>query len=500
MTTGADKKVLLVQPPTRAFTPRPPLGLMYISACLTRAGIDNDIIDIKARNSREAAGVRAGILHRISEADADIIGITCLVTEVEVVEELCREIRRTKPGALIVLGGAQPTTHPEHFVEARDSIDYFVIGEGEITFTELVKACREQGLPGAAHERIRKVDGLAWFEGDAIRMSKPRALLEDLDALPMPAYDKVDMDFYTMPTAWGIRPVLISLFWIFSSRGCPFRCRYCVAHEIFGRRVRKRSPRNVLDEIEYLVRTYRVDGIYFHDESFTVDRQRVIEICSEIRRRRLKLAMGCQTRVDLVSDDLVRTMAEAGFMQIDFGVESGSDRILELVHKDITAEQVRNAFSICRRHRVRTFANMMVNLPEETLEDIEKSIALMKELNPNAVIWNVTVPYPGSFLDRKLSRADFKVLLTYPSAEAFALLDSRYRFAAHSESMSALLDRLYGIFPHPRYLRFKLDAAYLKRWLRFFDYIFNPKYIGILLRSRRKRQYLKRAFSQPLHN
>lgn len=495
-----DRKVLLVQPPTRAVTPRPPLGLMYISACLTRAGIDNDIIDIKARSAKEAAGVKGRILRAIGGANADIIGITCLVTEVEAVMELCRDIRKLKPAALIVLGGAQPTTHPEHFVEAANSIDYLVIGEGEVTFTELVKACRGSGHPGAARENMRKVDGLAWFEGDSIRMSGRRELIADLDSLPMPAYDKVDMDFYTMPTSWGMRPVLLSLFWIFSSRGCPFRCRYCVAHEIFGRRVRTRSPQNVLDEIEHLVGKYKIDGIYFYDESFTVDKQRVIDICSGIRRGKFRLAMGCQTRVDLVSDGLVRAMAEAGFMQIDFGVESGSDRLLRDISKDITVAQVRNAFAICARSRVRTFANMMVNLPGETSEDIEMSVALMKEIRPNVVIWNVTVPYPGSFLDRKLSRDDYKVLQTYPSEEAFALLDRRYRFAAHSESIMALMDRLYDIFPHPRYARLKLDAGYIRRWLRFADFLFDRRYIGILLRSGRKLQYLKRAFSQPLHN
>ncbi|MBI4707963.1 MAG: cobalamin B12-binding domain-containing protein, partial [Candidatus Omnitrophica bacterium] len=293
-------KVLLVQPSSRSKTPRPPLGLMYLSSFLTKNEIDNEIIDIKGKE--DISVIQERILNKIKSISSDIIGITCLVTEIEVVEEMCRKIKEIKPDSFIVLGGAQPTTHPEHFIRAKDVIDYFVIGEGEATFTELVNAIREKRRP----EDIQKINGLAWFDSDQVKRSHPRELVQDLNSLPFPAYDKVDMSYYTRPTSWGARPILLSLFWIFSSRGCPYRCKYCVAHEIFGKNVRHRSIKNVVDEIEFLVKNFNIDAVYFYDESFTVNKKRVIEICEEIKRRGLKIVFGCQTRVNLISEDIIK--------------------------------------------------------------------------------------------------------------------------------------------------------------------------------------------------
>jgi radical SAM superfamily enzyme YgiQ (UPF0313 family) len=188
-------KVLLLSPPSRATTPRPPLGLMYVSSSLSRNGIDNDIIDIKGQMNIDK--VLAETLRLISGSDTDIIGISCLVTEIEIVEEMCRKIKELKPKTTIVLGGAQPSTHPEHFDVAKEYIDYFVMGEGEITFPELVTALRDG-------RNTKDIKGLAWFESGLIVKSPPRELIKDLDTLPPPAYDKVDMARYTRPTSWGL--------------------------------------------------------------------------------------------------------------------------------------------------------------------------------------------------------------------------------------------------------------------------------------------------------
>lgn len=493
--TFKNNKALLVQPPSRATTPRPPLGLMCLSSYLSKEGIDNEIVDIKGTERLDIIMDR--ILSRIKNACTDIVGITCLVTEIEIVENMCRLIKEAKPGVILVLGGAQVSSHPEHFINAKGYIDYFVIGEGEITFTELIKALRKNK---DGRDEIRKIDGLAWFESGELRRSKPRELIKDLDNLPLPAYDKVEMDYYTQPTSWGSRPILLSLFWVFSSRGCPYRCKFCVAHEVFGRAARQRSPKNVVDEIEFLVKKYKVDGIYFYDESFTVNSKRAIEICDEIIRRDLKIVFGCQTRVNLISDAVLGKMAEAGFLQIDFGIESGSDKMLKSIQKDINVEQIKMAVKKCRQYGIRTFANMMVNLPDETLEDLNASINLMKELDCNVVIWNVTVPYPGTFLDKKLIREDYKKLMSFPSDEAYRLLESKYKFSSHDRNLKELVDYLYGIFPHPRYINFKIDPNYWRRWLLFVNFIFNPRYIAVILRSRRKLQYLKSIFLQATHN
>jgi radical SAM superfamily enzyme YgiQ (UPF0313 family) len=485
-------KVLLLSPPSRATTPRPPLGLMYVSSSLSRNGIDNDIIDIKGQMNIDK--VLAETLRLISGSDTDIIGISCLVTEIEIVEEMCRKIKELKPKTTIVLGGAQPSTHPEHFDVAKEYIDYFVMGEGEITFPELVTALRDG-------RNTKDIKGLAWFESGLIVKSPPRELIKDLDTLPPPAYDKVDMARYTRPTSWGVRPVPISLFWMFSSRGCPFQCNYCVAHEIFGKRVQQRSPGNLVDEIELLVNAYNLDGIYFFDESFTINSKRVIEICREIRKRGIKIVFGCQTRVDLISEDVVAALAEAGCIQIDFGIESGSDRMLKAIRKGVTVEQIKKALRLCKKYGIRIFANMMVNLPGETEEDLKESIDLMREITCNVVIWNVTVPYPGGFLDMKIEREDYRKLINFPSDEGYDLLETKYRLAQHDRNLRGLVDELHSIFPHPRYInKMRLNADYIWRCFLFIDFIFKPKYLMMLLRSRRKLQYLLDPIIQPKHN
>lgn len=491
----ASNKLLLVQPPSRARTQRPPLGLMYISSYLSKEAIGNEIIDIKSKAACDT--ILEMILDKVKGTAADIIGITCLVTEIEIVGDMCRRIKAIRPDSIIVLGGAQPTSHPEQFSDWRAHIDYFVIGEGEITFAELVKAIRKS--PSARGE-IEKVDGIAWFDGDRVKKSRPRELIQDLDSLPLPAYDKIDMEYYTRPTVWASRPILLSFFWIFSSRGCPFHCRYCVAHEIFGRRVRFRSTRSVLDEIRYLIDRHKIDGIYFYDESFTVNSARTIEMCNAIIEETPDIIFGCQTRANLISEKVIEKMAQAGWLQIDFGIESGSDRILKLIQKDITVEQVISAIGICKKYGIRSFANMMVNLPDETSGELKASIDLMKKLDCNVVIWNVTVPYPGGFLDKKLAKEDYKKLMGFPSNEAYELLEAKYKFAKYDIGLKALVDKLYTIFPHPRYFHFKLSPDYIKRCLLYINFIFKPRYLKTVFRSRRKLQYIKSIISQPMHS
>ena len=485
------KKIALVQPPSRARTPRPPLGLMYISSCLTKEGFENFIIDIKGKEPMQV--IQDRILDILNDKSIDIIGITCLVTEIEIVEDMCVQIKKMKPDSIVVLGGAHPTNHPDHFIGAKACIDYFVIGEGEITFTELVKAIR---LHTKNKMEIQKTNGIAWFEGNEIKRSPRRELIKNLDSLPFPAYDKIDMNYYTRPTSWGSRPILFSLFWIFSSRGCPFRCKFCIAYEIFGKTVRQRSPKNVADEIEYLVNTYNIDGIFFYDDTFTIGSKRIIALCDEILKRKIRIIFGCQTRVNLIHENAIKKMAEAGCIQIDFGIESGSEKILKLIQKDITVKQVKRAVAICKKYGIRILANMMVNLPEETYEDLDASIKLMKEVNCNVVLWNVTVPYPGCFLQKELMREDYRNLMGFPSDEAFELLETKYKFAKYDIHLKDLIDKLYHIFPHPRYIHLKLKPDYLKRWFLFVDFIFKIKYILAFLRSKRKLSYLKSIVCQ----
>jgi len=371
-----NNRVVLISPHTRADTQRLPIGLMSISSFLTSKGIDNDIIDIKKLSGDVAFNE---IVKKVKQIDPDIIGVTCCATEIFEIKKLCSEIKSLLPSSKIVLGGPHPTYRPEDFVRADVNFDYIVIGEGEKTLYELVVAIKE-------NKSIDCVRGLFYQGG----RTEPRELIENLDELPMIAYDKIDMDYYTKPNVWAIRPVLLSSLWVFSSRGCPFKCKFCVAHAVFGRKIRYRSPEKVVSEIKFLISKYKIDGVFFGDESFTLNRKHISRLCELLRD--INVVWGCQTRAGNIDENLLQEMKWSGCIQIDFGIESGSDKILKVLNKGTNTEQYRKAGKICKKAGMRQLANMMINVPTEELKDIDMSVNLLNEIEYNVVLWNVYPP------------------------------------------------------------------------------------------------------------
>jgi radical SAM superfamily enzyme YgiQ (UPF0313 family) len=223
------------------------------------------------------------------------------------------------------------------------------------------------------------------------------------------------MDFYTEPHDSFIRGMIISGSVVFTSRGCPYRCAFCSSRNVFGKSVRCRSAKNVVDEIEFLVNNYGIDGFYILDDTFTVIKKHVINICNELKRRKLDLIWGCETRVNLINTNILRIMKDSGCVQIDFGVESGSQKILNILQKDITIRQIKRAFNLCHKLGIRTYANFMINNPQETFEDIEKTRKLAKTIKPTySDVW-ITTPFPGTKLEEmfgvNLTIKDYKKLI-----------------------------------------------------------------------------------------
>ncbi|MEA2036314.1 MAG: radical SAM protein [Nanoarchaeota archaeon] len=476
-----NNNIYLINPPTRAYSVVMPMGLMYISSYLSSKGIKNEILDFKTTNEDIALGK---ILAKLKEEKPRIIGTSCLCTEVVYVKHMCTKIKEILPDSKIIVGGAHPTNYSQLFLK-EPCFDFVVIGEGEMTFYELSELLIKHGKP--TQEQLLSVKGIAWDKNQ----SPQRPFIQELDRLPMPAYDKIDVEYYAKPNSFQIRPVLASVASISTGRGCPFRCRYCVAGAVFGKQVRTRSAKVAVDEAELMLKKYKFDAIYFNEESFTVDRQRVIAICDEIKKRKLKFIWGCQTRVHLIQEDLLKIMKDAGCIQIDFGVETCSQRLLDVIRKDVKVESVVKAMKSCKRAGIRSFVNLMTNLPTETKEDLQMTIDIMKKTKPNAIIWNVTVPYPGTNLsDVVVKDDDLEILNRFPSKEAYALLEKHYKLAEYDYTLSDLVyNKLYRVFFHPRKIYFNLKPSYIGSFIRFIDFIFNPRYIGMLLRSKRKKQY-----------
>lgn len=481
-----ENEILLIVPPTRSYTQRLPLGLMYISSFLEHKGEKNIILDFKGV-SNELAYEK--IKEKISQLKPEFIGITCVVSEVKIVYDICEFIKKNSIETIIVIGGPHASICPENFVERGIKFDYLVLGEGEITVHELIRTLKDG-------RNINNVDGIAFIREGKLVKNKPREMIKDIDELPFPAYDKVDMKYYCRPNVWAIRPIYISSFTIFTSRGCPYNCNFCAAHAVWGRKVRFMSPERVAQHIEYIIRKFNIDALYFGDESFTFSRDRIYDIFNILKSKNIKILFGCQTRVNLLDEDLLRFLKNNGCLQIDFGIESGSDRMLKIMNKQTSVEVSEKIAKICRKIKLRHFANMLINVPGETLEDIEKSLHFVKEMKYDSVIWNVYCPVPGVNWERTLDMDDMDTFNKYPSKEAFELLERKYKFGNYKQSIGAILDYLYSNTFHPKYLRFSLQPYYYRSIYQSISYLFDARYIFQLMKSKRKMEYVANLFRQ----
>jgi radical SAM superfamily enzyme YgiQ (UPF0313 family) len=288
-----------------------------------------------------------------------------------------------------VVGGAHASIRPHDLLNS-EFIDYAIMGEGEITLYELVTS---------NGKNLHKIDGLGWKKANRIIINKPRALIEDLSSLPDPDYEALPLEAYTQPSSMLVRDCFISGVAIFTSRGCPFNCIYCASKYILGRKIRYIDPVKVVNQIERLVEKHNINGFYIMDDTFTLKKEHVMRFCQEIIDRKLDLIWGAETRVSLIDDEMIRKMKEAGCVQMDFGVESGSDRILGVLRKGTTAKEIIRAFDLCNKYKIRTLSMLLIGSPTETKEDVEQTIRLIKRIKPSSVDVNITTPLPSTELE-----------------------------------------------------------------------------------------------------
>jgi len=376
-------RILLLTPLIGVPKTEPPLGLCYIQACLDKAGYESKIVDIYDSYDE--------IRKIIKDYNPDIIGISCFTTYRKSSFELAKIVKEVKPKVKVIMGGPHATFLWKQIMENYQEVDIIVLGEGEITMVELVKKLNKD-LP------LKNVKGIVFRNNKGkIIKTEPRPLIKNLDDLPFPSYRDIDLKKYAIPTPPTVTTKEVKANLI-TSRGCPFGCTFCSTTQFWGRFWRPRSAKNVVDELEWLNKEYGIKFFSFSDDVFTVNQQRVIDICKEIIKRNLKIKWYTETRVDCVSKGMLDWMKKAGCYLIQFGVESGSPRILKKINKIITVEQIKNAFRLAKEVGLETEILLMVGNQGDNWESIKETKKLIDETKPDIIIISLTHIFPATKL------------------------------------------------------------------------------------------------------
>lgn len=366
----------------------PPLGILSLAGVLLKerpSRIDVCVLDtgINKMTAEKVARV-------MREYDPDVVGISSLSLEVESLHRLALEARQANPGVIVVAGGPHATCFYSEILKD-PNVDYAVVGEGEITFVELLDAIRDGSktvdIPGVACRR----DGEIYYGG-------ARPFIEDLDSIPIPAWELIDLKPYASKVTMNAFIARSPYAVLFTSRACPYRCIYC--HSIFGKRFRAQSPERVLEEIELLSRKHGVRELHIYDDVFNLDRERVLAISEGVLSSGIdmKFAFPNGVRGDLMTRDVVKALVRAGAYSITYAVESASPRIQKLIQKNVILEKVLEAIEWTYEDGAIPCGFFMFGFPTETKEEMEQTIAYAcRSRMLKASFFSVILP-PGSQL------------------------------------------------------------------------------------------------------
>lgn len=390
-------KVLLINPPIREWS-KPncfPLGLGYVAAVLQENGHEVEVMDINAHRWSPKE-----VEDRIKKTGYDVAGIGALITVYKYVRWLISILNKHHPGKTVVVGGSVATSIPEIILK-KTSANIACIGEGEETVKELFRALDLK-------KDLSEIRGI-WFKDKdgQIHGNPPRHPAKNLDLLPLPAWDLFPMDIYLKNpigapnrNKWidgnpGDDKILsINLS---ATRGCPYKCIYCY-HDFMGQGYRTRSSESVFNEMLRLYEHYNVKYFHFIDDEFVMRKKFVYEFCEKVRASGLGFTWGCAGRVNLMTEDMIATMAKSGCVLIGYGIESGSQKILDILKKGATVEQAKQAIKLTRKYMGWADCSFMIGSPGETRETIQETIDFCKELNLEPEVIFFVTPYPGTEL------------------------------------------------------------------------------------------------------
>jgi anaerobic magnesium-protoporphyrin IX monomethyl ester cyclase len=372
-------RVMLINTPAEKVTQRwdrpdfPPLGLGHVAGSLLAGGHEVEVLDAKL----EGLPLNA-LLARVPHLRADVYGLTAMTHEIVRAARVAKALKDAHPESLVLIGGCHATALPGETLGEFPAFDVAFCGEAEESVLEVL-ACIERG------ESLNSVLGIAFRDGTRVQVTAPRPWIRDLDAIPLPAWSL----FPRTPTY----PVM-------TTRGCPFRCVFCM--RVLGSQVRYRSPESVVGELEHLAAEYHPKDVVFYDETFTLNRRRVTAILELMIERGLhrKFTWVAQTRVNECDEELLALMARAGCREIDFGIESGNTEVLAKIGKGITLDDARRAVRAAQKVGIEVVTLFILGHPGETRETAKDTINFATALNGDRLALGIMVPYPGTEVAR----------------------------------------------------------------------------------------------------
>ena len=388
-------KILLINPPAdntivgnnpiiideeRGFNP--PLGLLYIAACVEQQAMHEvEILDC------QVGGIGYGDIEKnIRNKQPEIVGITAMTFTLIDVIKTAKIVKKISTDILVVLGGPHVYIYPNETINIPE-IDFLVLGEGEETFIDLIDNIKNS-------ERLKNIPGLVFKENDKTINTGFRNFITNLDRIPFPARHLTPYKKYSSLLAK--RSPITTMF---TSRGCPYKCLFCNRPHL-GTKFRARSAENVVNEMQECV-NLGINEFLLYDDTFNINRQRVFDICDEILRRKLNIGWDIRARIDRMDQKMIEKLKEAHCERIHYGVEAGTDKILKVLRKGITLEQVERIFKITKKVGISTLAYFMIGSPTETKYDIFETIKLAKKLNPDFVHITIATPFPATDMYKK---------------------------------------------------------------------------------------------------
>jgi len=419
-----DPTTLLINAPYHGIRTKgtmPPLGLLTIASCLEKNGVDVEFLDLYNKQEPEKE-----LIKQLKVKDYEYVGISFATPNRFEAFDAAKHVKSVQPNAKVIVGGVHATFTAKDILKHITSVDFVVRGEGEQTTLDLVSG-----------KDPNDIQGIDYRKGDKIIHNPPRPFIKSLDILPLPAYHLINMKEYN-PELNLLEIENPKTAHIMTMRGCPYNCVFCSATTMWGRHFRGLSPKRIMEWIKFLADEYHVNALYITDETLTIDRKRVTELCYLLKKEQLDLKWMVDIRVDEISRSSLKLMRDAGAYLVAFGVESGVPRILKNINKNIRLDQVEKIVDCSKEIGLKTKGFFMMGNPGESKDDVRQTFKFMDVLTSkglNLAILATALIFPGTqlesiakergYLSKNFSWSKYyfepfnKQIFTYPTVPIF---------------------------------------------------------------------------------